>query len=58
VEETVAVKIYFLEKLSLLIDYLTSQGDEEIYLLKNIINIIEELYHPGGFEIKDEEKAA
>ena len=56
VDETVAVKIFFLKKLSPLIDYLSSQGDEGINLLKkNVINIIEELYHPRGFEIKDEE---
>ena len=56
VDETVAVKIYFLKKLSPLIDFLGSQGDEGINLLKkNVINIIEELYHPRGFEIKDEE---
>ena len=56
VDETVAVKVYFLKKLSPLIDYLTSQGDEGINLLKkNVINILEELYHPRGFEIKDEE---
>ena len=56
VDETVAVKVYFLKKLSPLIDYLTSQGDEGIDLLKkNVINIIEELYHPRGFEIKDDE---
>ena len=56
VDETVAVKIYFLKKLSHLIDFLGSQGDEGINLLKkNVINIIEELYHPRGFEIKDEE---
>ena len=56
VDETVAVKVYFLRKLSTLIDYLSSQGDEGIDLLKkNVINIIEELYHPRGFEIKDEE---
>ena len=56
VDETVAVKVYFLRKLSTLIDYLSSQGDEGINLLKkNVINIIEELYHPRGFEIKDEE---
>ena len=56
VDETVAVKIYFLKNLSNLIDFLGSQGDEGINLLKkNLINIIEELYHPRGFEIKDEE---
>ena len=56
VDETVAVKIYFLKQLSPLIDYLSSQGDEGINLLKNnVINIIEELYHPHGFEIKDDE---
>ena len=56
VDETVAVKTYFLKKLSPLIDYLASQGDEGINLLKkNVINILEELYHPRGFEIKDEE---
>ena len=56
VDETVAIKIYFLKQLSPLIDYLTSQGDEGINLLKkNVINIIEELYHPRGFEIKDDE---
>jgi len=56
VDETVAVKVYFLKKLSPLIDYLTSQGDEGINLLKkNVINILEELYHPRGFEIKDDE---
>ena len=56
VDETVAVKIYFLKKLSPLIDFLCSQGDEGVDLLKkNVINIIEELYHPRGFEIKDDE---
>ena len=56
VDETVAVKIYFLKQLSPLIDFLSSQGDEGILLLKkNVINIIEELYHPRGFEIKDDE---
>ena len=56
VDETVAIKIYFLKKLSNLIDFLGSQGDEGINLLKkNVINIIEELYHPRGFEIKDDE---
>ena len=56
VDETVAVKIYFLKKLSPLIDFLCSQGDQGVDLLKkNVINIIEELYHPRGFEIKDDE---
>ena len=56
VDETVAVKVYFLRQLLSLIDYLSSQGDAGITLLKkNVINIIEELYHPRGFEIKDEE---
>jgi len=56
VDETVAIKTYFLKKLSNLIDFLSSQGDEGINLLKkNVINILEELYHPRGFEIKDEE---
>ena len=33
-----------------------SQGDEGVNLLKkNVINILEELYHPHGFEINDEE---
>ena len=56
VDETVAVKIYFLKKISNLIDFLSSNGDEGVNLLKkNVINIIEELYHPHGFEISDEE---
>jgi len=56
VDETVAIKTYFLKKLSNLIDFLSSQGDEGINLLKKIIiNILEELYHPRGFEIKDDE---
>ena len=56
VDETVDIKTYFLKKLSNLIDFLSSQGDEGINLLKkNIINILEELYHPRGFEIKDDE---
>ena len=56
VDETVAIKTYFLKKLSPLIDYLSSQGDEGINLLKkNVINILEELYHPRGFEINDDE---
>ena len=56
VDETVAIKTYFLKKLSPLIDYLSSQSDEGINLLKkNVINILEELYHPRGFEIKDDE---
>jgi len=56
VDETVAVKIYFLKKISNLIDFLSSKGDEGVNLLKkNVINILEELYHPHGFEINDEE---
>ena len=56
IDETVAIKTYFLKKLSNLIDFLSSQGDEGINLLKKIIiNILEELYHPRGFEIKDDE---
>ena len=56
VDETVAVKVYFLKKVSNLIDFLSSNGDEGVNLLKkNLINIIEELYHPHGFEINDEE---
>ena len=56
VDETVAIKTHFLKKLSPLIDFLSSQGDEGINLLKkNVINILEELYHPRGFEIKDDE---
>ena len=56
VDETVAVKVYFLKKISTLIDFLSSNGDEGVNLLKkNVINIIEELYHPHGFEISDDE---
>jgi len=56
VDETVAIKTYFLKNLSTLIDFLSSQGDEGINLLKkNVINVLEELYHPRGFEIKDDE---
>ena len=56
VDETVAVKIYFLKKVANLIDFLSSKGDEGVNLLKkNVINILEELYHPHGFEINDEE---
>ena len=56
VDETVAVKIYFLKKIANLIDFLSSKGDEGVNLLKkNVINILEELYHPHGFEINDEE---
>ena len=56
VDETVAVKVYFLKKISNLIDFLSSNGDKGVNLLKkNVINIIEELYHPHGFEISDEE---
>ena len=56
VDETVAVKVYFLKKISNLIDFLSSKGDEGVNLLKkNVINILEELYHPHGFEINDEE---
>ena len=56
VDETVSIKSYFLKQLSPLIDYLSSQGDEGINLLKkNVINILEELYHPRGFEIKDDD---
>ena len=56
VDETVAVKVYFLKKISNLIDFLSSHGDEGVNLLKkNLINIIEELYHPHGFEISDDE---
>ena len=56
VDETVAMKIIFLRTLSKFIDYLNKNDDIGIYLLKNnIINILEELYHPRGFEIKDDE---
>ena len=56
VDETVAVKVYFLKQISNLIDFLSSKGDEGVNLLKkNVINILEELYHPHGFEINDEE---
>ena len=56
VDETVAVKVYFLKKLLNLIDFLSSNGDEGVNLLKkNVINIIEEMYHPRGFEINDDE---
>ena len=36
VDETAAIKIYFLKKLSPLIDYLASQGDQGINLLKKM----------------------
>ena len=56
VDDTVAMKIIFLRTLSKFIDYLNKNGDIGINLLKNnIINILEELYHPRGFEIKDDE---
>ena len=56
VDDTVAMKIIFLRTLSKFIDYLNKNGDIGVSLLKNnIINILEELYHPRGFEIKDEE---
>ena len=51
VDETVAVKIYFLKKVANLIDFLSSKGDEGVNLLKkNVINILEELYHLYFFE--------
>ena len=36
VDETVAVKVYFLKKISTLIDFLSSNGDEGVNLLKKM----------------------
>ena len=47
VDEQFPIKLQFLKVLLPFIDYLCSNGDEGIKLLKNnILNIIEELYHP------------
>ncbi|MCF0228018.1 MAG: hypothetical protein HUJ52_04300, partial [Malacoplasma sp.] len=47
VDEPLHIKNQFLKVLLPFIDYLCSNGDEGIKILKNnILNIIEELYHP------------
>ena len=57
VDESYHVKIQFLKSLLFFIDYLCSNGDEGINLLKNnMINIIQELYNQRNEEITDEMK--
>ena len=58
VDENYHVKIQFLKSLLPFIDYLCSNGDEGINILKNnMINIIQELYHQKNEEnITDEMK--
>ena len=56
VDETLDLKIRFLKSLIPFIDSLSSNGDLGYNILKNnIMNIIDELYHPRTFEIEDEE---
>ena len=56
VDETLDIKIRFLKILIPFIDILSSNGDLGYKILKyNIMNIIDELYHPRSFEIEDEE---
>ena len=56
VDETYHVKMQFLKSLLPFIDYLSSNGDEGILLLKNnMLNIIQELYHQKNNEIVTED---
>ena len=56
VDESYHVKMQFLKSLLPFIDYLCSNGDEGINILKNnMINIIQELYHQNSNEIVTEE---
>ena len=56
VDETLDIKIRFLKILIPFIDILSSNGDLGYKILKyNIMNIIDELYHPRSFEIEDEQ---
>ena len=52
VDEYYHVKMHFLKSLLPFIDYLCSNGDEGINILKNnMMNIIQELYHQKKDEI-------
>ena len=56
VDETYHVKMQFLKSLLPFIDYLSSNGEEGILLLKNnMLNIIQELYHQKNNEIVTED---
>ena len=56
VDETLDIKIRFLKILIPFIEILSSNGDLGYKILKyNIMNIIDELYHPRSFEIEDEQ---